>query len=172
MGSRLAAYLLDWLVMFILVCVFLAVAGLVLLLASDMGRRDPSDRAIDVAIIIASLVVPVWLVLTFAGWSWQGRSVGKLAMNLRIVNRRGLPPGPGRSAVRLLVYVVENLPLTIALPIAGVSWLLRAHAAGRVIAIAAVASLALPLVSLLLALGDRAGRTLHDRAAGTHVIAE
>ena len=40
------------------------------------------------ALIIASQEVPVWAVLTLAGWVWHGRSAGKLAMNLRIVDRR------------------------------------------------------------------------------------
>jgi uncharacterized RDD family membrane protein YckC len=169
-GGRLAAYALDWVVAFILTCVFLAAGGLVLLVTSDMGREDPPDRALVAALVIASLVVPVWFVMTLTGWTWYGRSVGKLAMNQRIVDGRGGPPGLGRSLLRLFVYVVENAPMAMLLPLAVAAWVTRE----RTLLLPALAGsavvLPVPLVSAVLMMIDRRRRSLHDRVAGTLVV--
>lgn len=172
LGSRLAAYLLDWLVAFILVCVFVSAAGLLLLVASDMGRSDPPDRALYAALLVAALVVPVWALVTLLGWSWHGQSVGKLAMNLRVVKRGGTAPGLGRALVRLAVYAAENLMLLLA-PLGWVAaWWLRSRGLPLPLLLAPPAALILPLVSLALLLTDREHRALHDRLAGTWVVAE
>ena len=171
-ASRIAAYALDWLVTFILACLFLSAAGLLLLVATDMGRRDAPDGAIYAALIVASLVVPVWLVVTLAGWAWSGRTVGKLAMNLRVVDRDGRPPGWPRAAVRLVVYLLESLPLAVLAPAVAAGVLLRARPLGAYLLVGGAALLLLPLVSLVLALRDGAHRALHDRVAGTVVRAE
>lgn len=172
LGNRLAAYLIDWLVTFILGCVFISAAGLLLLVASDMGRTDPPDRVLYAALLVAAMVVPVWTVVTLVGWSWQGQSVGKLAMNLRIVNRSGATPGLGRALVRLLVYVVEHVAL-LAGPLAGAaSWWLGSRELPALVLVAPAATLVVPVVSLILLLKDRERRALHDRVAGTWVIAE
>lgn len=172
LGSRLAAYLLDWLVTFILGCLFTAAAGLLLLIASDMGRRDPSDRAFYAAPILASFVVPAWSVITLAGWARWGRSVGKLALNLRVVDRRGAVPGMRRALVRLVVYIMENLPAAALAPAVAAALLLRSHPLLPPLLAALGVALVAPLLSVALVLRDRSHRALHDLAAGTLVIAE
>ena len=169
-AARLAAYVLDWLVTFILACVCTASAGLLLLLTSDMGRTDPPDRAIYAALIIATLVVPVWFVMTLAGWTWEGRSIGKLAMNLRILDRRGHPPGVWRAMLRLAVYIVENVPVAALAPTMAAALLLRSQPVLPVIGAAFSLSLLVPLVSTVLVLHDRRHRALHDFIAGTVVV--
>lgn len=172
LGSRLAAYLLDWLVTFILTCVFISAAGLLLLVASDMGRTDPPDRALYTALLVAGMVVPVWTLVTLAGWSWHGQSVGKLAMNLRVVSRGGTTPGLGRAVVRLVVYTAEHLALVLA-PLSGAAaWWLRSREVPLPLLFAPAAALVLPVVSVALLLTDQQRRALHDRLAGTWVIAE
>lgn len=172
LGARLIAFLLDWLVTFILVCLFTASAGLVLLIASDMGREDPPDRALYAALLIASLVVPVWAVLTLTGWVWHGRSAGKLAMNLQVVDSSGRPPGIPRAAARLVVYMLENAPIAMVAPVVLGMTLLRAHAVVPQALAALAAALVLPVISAALALRDPRHRTLHDLAAGTLVVAQ
>lgn len=172
LGSRLAAYLLDWLVTFILACVFVSAAGLLLLVASDMGRTDPPDRVLYAALLVAAMVVPVWVLVTLLGWSWHGQSVGKLAMNLRIVDRGGAAPGLGRALVRLAVYTVENLLLLLA-PLGGAAaWWLRSRGLPPPLLLAPPAALLVPFVSVALLLVDREHRALHDRLAGTWVVAD
>lgn len=171
-GRRIGAYLIDWIVAFILSCLFAISAGLVLLASSDMGRSDPPDRAIYTALIVAALVVPTWFMITLVGWALRGRSVGKLAMSLRIVNGAGARPGLGRSVVRLLVYVVENAPLVALAPAAALAAVLHSGALLPAVLSALAAALVIPLVSVALALRDRRHRALHDLLAGTMVVVE
>jgi uncharacterized RDD family membrane protein YckC len=172
LGSRLAALVLDWLVAFILGCVFLVAAGLYLLVVSDMGYKDASDQAIGVALIVVSLTVPIWLVVTLAGYTWHGRSVGKLAMNLRVVDRSGEPPNLWRSIVRLLVYAFEVAPLTAIAPVAGLALVWRSTSVLTQLLVALGVTLIVPALSVLLMVRDRSRRSLHDFAAGTTVIAD
>ncbi|MFN8556252.1 MAG: RDD family protein [Dehalococcoidia bacterium] len=172
LGARLGAYVLDWLVGFIVTCALLAAAGLVLLLASDMGRQDPPDRALYAALGVAGLTLPLWLALTLVGWTWRGQSIGMTAIGLRVVDWYGDPPSLPRALLRLIIYTLENAPLAAIGPIAGAALALRAQAnLTQALAGLGVALLA-PLVSLAIALVDRYGRAPHDLIAGTLVIAE
>jgi uncharacterized RDD family membrane protein YckC len=168
---RLAAYVVDWLVMVILSSTLVSVAGLQLYLATDRSRSEPPDTAIYTFLVLVALAAPLWFLMTLTGWAWYGRSIGKLAMGLRIVNGRGEPPGVVRGIVRIAVALVENLAILIGLATLG-AWL----ALGPI-----VPQWALPAAGALVLLGVAAqlpavlggeGRALHDRAAGTRVIEE
>ena len=114
MWLRLAAYLVDWLVIVIVGSTFVSVGALQLYVTSGETRHDAPDASIYAFFVISALTIPVWLLMTFTGWSWFGRSVGKLAMGLRIVDLRGRSPGLLRGFVRLFVYSIENLALLLA----------------------------------------------------------
>lgn len=172
LASRLAAYLLDWLVTFIIACLVLAAAGLFLLLRSDMGRADPTDQDMVWFVAIASLSIPLWFALTWGSWAWYGRSAGKLALNLRIVTSSGNRPGFARALLRLLVYAVEGLPLAAAVPAAVVVWMLRGHLNAGPILAGLGASLLLPVFSAVLLWRDRYHRSMHDVLSGTRVIVD
>jgi uncharacterized RDD family membrane protein YckC len=168
---RLVAYVVDWLVTVIIASVLVSIGGLQLYLASDRGTTDPPDWAVYVFLGIALLALPIWLVMTLAGWSTSGRSIGKLATGLRIVDRRGRRPGFLRSLLRVAVYCVENTPFVVA----------PAVVALQLVADEALPAWSLPvalllllgaMVALLPALVSRGGRTLHDLAAGTTVVEE
>ena len=172
-AGRLGAYLLDWLVTFIVSCVLLSAGGLIVLLSSDMGRRDPSDGALNAALVVASLIAPVWFMLTLAGWVWQGQTIGKLALRLRIVGPTGEPPGVGRALVRLFVYLLSNLPVAALLPgLALLALLRRQGEAPLQWTLPALALLTPTVLSFLLLLFDHQHRALHDRVAGTRVLSE
>lgn len=171
-GARLAAYLLDWLVTFIVVCLCTAAAGLILLATSDMGRNDPPNRAIYASLLVAALAAPIWVGMTLAGWAWRGRTVGKTAMSLRIVDRSGRPPGIARSLLRLVVYLAENVPLAAAGPVLAAAVAFRAQHLPADLLAAFAAILLLPLVSTAVMVRDRHRRALHDLVAGTVVVAE
>jgi uncharacterized RDD family membrane protein YckC len=165
---RLAAYVVDWLVMVIVSSLLVAVGGIQLYLVTDSGRESAPDAAVWAFLGISALGLPLWLLSTLAGWSRGGVSIGKLALGLRIVDRRGHAPGLVRATVRLAIYCAETLALLIAPAVialrlaAGQSlpfWLLPA-------ALLLLAGAALALLPALIAPD---GRTLHDRVAGTVV---
>ncbi len=171
-ASRLLAYLLDWLVAFILTCVFLAAGGLIVLIASDMAREDAPDRAMAAGVATAAMAAPVWLVVTLTGWTMAGRSAGKLALDLKIVTRRGRPPGFGRALIRLTVALIESAPLAAAPVVAVLMYLADDSRAALRLGAPAAAGLLIPLASAICTLADRQHRALHDFAAGTRVVRE
>jgi uncharacterized RDD family membrane protein YckC len=169
-GARLAAFVLDWLVSFIIVSLFLAGAGLYLLLVSDMAANDVPDRALVTAVLVATLAAPVWCVVTLAGYTWHGRSPGKLAMNLRVVGRDHQPPGVWRAIIRLVVYVTEVMPLAAVAPVAALAVAWSSNAMMPQLLMGLSVALIVPTASLVLVLRDGRRRALHDIAAGTMVV--
>jgi uncharacterized RDD family membrane protein YckC len=168
---RLAAYIVDWLVTVIVASTLISIGGMQLWLASGRGTRDPSDASLYIFLVLAALILPLWLFATFAGWSHAGRSVGKLAMGLRIVDARGRPPGPLRAAARLIVYLLESFAL-LAAPTALALRLTAGNALPTWVLPLGLALLLAGLAALLPALLTRHGQALHDIAAGTVVTEE
>jgi len=167
---RLVAYVVDWLVVVIVGSVLVSIGGLQLYLASGRGRDDAPDAAIYAFLAISALVLPLWLVGTLAGWA-AGRSVGKLALGLRIVDRRGRRPGLLRTVARLLVYALENVPLLLGLAVVA-AWPAAGGEAPPWLLPAALLLLLAGVAALLPALRTLGGRPLHDIAAGTVVVEE
>jgi len=169
-GLRLLAYVVDWLVTVILGSVLISIGGLQLYLASGRGRHDAPDGAIYAFLIISLLVVPLWVAITLAGWA-RGRSVGKLALGLRIVGPAGRRPGIWRALGRLSVFALESLPLLGAMAVLVVG-AQADDTLPRWTIPAALLVLLASLGSLLPALRRLGGRPLHDVAAGTLVVEE
>lgn len=168
---RIAAYLVDWLVAVILFATLVSIGALQLYVATDGVQHDAPDASLYAFLVIVVLALPLWLLGTLAGWASAGRSVGKLAVGLRIVGPDGRRPGFGRSLIRLLAAVGEMALLLLA----PLSLLTRALLADRVPA-AIVALSAVVSLLMLIALGattlSRGGRPPHDRLAGTVVVEE
>ena len=167
---RLAAYVVDWLVMVIVSSLLVALGGLQLYLVTQRGQDQPPDAAVWAFLGISFLALPVWLLGTLVGWSRGGVSIGKMALGLRIVDRHGRPPGVVRAAIRLLVFTAENLALLLAPAAFGVRQGIGGAVPGWALA-AALLLCAAAVLALLPAAITPLGRTLHDRAAGT-VVAE
>ena len=168
---RLIAYLVDWLVTLIIASVLVSIAGLQLYLFADRGREEAPDTAVYAFLAISSLIVPIWLLMTLVGWSRGGRSIGKLALGLKIVDRQGRRPGVPRSVVRVIVYALENVPLLLAAAVVGLRLAGAGAVSGWLLTLAVVLLLA-GLAALAPALPSLGGRPLHDRAAGTVVVEE
>jgi uncharacterized RDD family membrane protein YckC len=109
LGARAMAWLVDWLVVFLL-----WVAGLLLYsMAGDLLRQLQ-------ALSFAGQLLALLGVLS-AGWAWdvawevlwRGQTPGKRALGLRVVRDDGAPVGPLESIVRNALRAVE-LPLGYA----------------------------------------------------------
>jgi uncharacterized RDD family membrane protein YckC len=168
---RLVAYVIDWLVTVIIASVLVSIGGLQLYLASDRGMQDPPDASVYAFLGLSLLALPIWAVMTLVGWGSSGRSLGKLATGLRIVDRRGRSPGFVRSLIRFAVYCIENLPIVVAPAVVALR-LLAADALPAGSLPGAAGLLLGTVVALLPALVSPGGRALHDLAAGTTVVEE
>jgi uncharacterized RDD family membrane protein YckC len=109
---RLVAFLLDLIVLFSFLMLFMAAAGLELLVSSDFGVEDPPDSALYAAAVILLVYVFPFLPLYFWGmWVWRGQTVGKMAMAIKVMRRDRTPVGPGTAALRLVGYLFSTLLL-------------------------------------------------------------
>lgn len=110
--ARAVAYILDIVVLVSCLMLFIAVAGLQLLFRSDFGDLDPPESAYYVALgIFLSYFafVPLYYILL---WAWQGQTVGKMAVHIKVVRREdGGPLGLGQAGLRFLGYLASTLPL-------------------------------------------------------------
>jgi uncharacterized RDD family membrane protein YckC len=97
-GSRLAALLLD----------FAIITAGIAALYSLLGRLLP--RAVSGALAATLAFVLQWGYHVYFETQHQGRSPGKRATGLRVVDGRGLPITVQQSFVRNIVRVVDFLP--------------------------------------------------------------
>ncbi len=68
--TRLVAFVLDVIVLFSVFLLFIAIAGLQLLLRSDFGDVDPPDAAYDLAAIILMAYLIFAPAYFLALWAW------------------------------------------------------------------------------------------------------
>ena len=108
--TRLVALVLDVIVLFSVFLLFIAVAGLQLLLRSDFGDVDPPDSAFYLAAIILLIYFfPFFPLYFLAFWVWRGQTVGKMAMAIKVIRRDGHPLGVGTALLRLVGYLFSTL---------------------------------------------------------------
>lgn len=141
-GSRMLAFLIDLLVQVFLWAALISVASVVAVLAWAGGLGDSALMAgmLTVCILVAFVIYPATLE-TLTG----GRSLGKMAVGLRVVRDDGGPIRFRHALVRVLVGFAADFP-GIALP--PLTW----------------------LASLWTAVVNPQGKRLGDLAAGTIVI--
>ena len=168
-GRRLAAYLLDWLLSIIVGGLLLLLAGLILLGASDLDRRDPPNIAIYAAILIITSWLPLWLLLTTVVWSRLGASPGMAVMGIGVVDQQRNRPGAWRACWRAIALTVSSLPLLLAPMLIAL-----AASLGTVgplyIFLPVLVLVILSLAACAAGLVRKDGRAAHDWASGTSVV--
>lgn len=155
MRSRVAAYVLDLLTIFVGLVIIAGVFG------GSMEAPDPNSPDFNDAASGTYLIGVVFQVGFYWVWNSLGWSPGKRLLGLRIVNDRGAAPGAGRGFAR-----------TVAPMLAGVvSGMLAV-----VFAVALPPELALLLgmtplyLNYLWPLWDTRRQTWHDKLASTYVV--
>jgi uncharacterized RDD family membrane protein YckC len=144
LGSRALALLLDLVVQALLFVLLLLLAGFGLSVLAGAGLVDEAlARALILVVMVAVLVGYPTALLTLT----RGRTIGKLALGLRVVRDDGGPVGFRHSLTRTLVGVAVDFP-GFALPFGG--W----------------------VVSMVLMTTSPLSKRLGDHAAGTFVIHE
>lgn len=116
--ARLVAGVLDLVVLASFFLLFIAGAGLVLLLTSDFGDVDPPDSAFYAAVGIILAYLPFAALYFVLLWTWRGQTIGQLAMRVRVVRRDGEQLELASAALRLLGCVLAAVPLFLGFLIA------------------------------------------------------
>lgn len=98
---RAAAFLIDWLIAFVII-----VPVMVVVFGMRQVSLDPAEHWWDplAFIVIAAVVIGFW--------RYCGATPGKIAVAVKIVDAKtGAPPSTWRLVVRFLGYFVSALPL-------------------------------------------------------------
>lgn len=163
--SRLAAAILDVLVLFIIASLLVTAGSLIVLISSDFERVDPSATSINIFWGTVGAILPAYLLYFFVSFAWKGQTVGNAVMQTMVIRSDGRPLGVLGAAARLIGLLAYVLLLAIGL---AVSYALRDSVLQAAIAVAV--SVLLVTLAVLWAAFDSHRRTLHDRLAGTIVV--
>jgi uncharacterized RDD family membrane protein YckC len=165
---RVAAWVIDWMVLLLAQFVLGVVVGILVLvaLASSSAGIDETNPGLRIAVSVIGLVLS-WLY--FAGLessAWQA-AIGKRVMRLVVADRQGRRLSFGRATVR---YVLKFL----FVPIAFVANVVTALTPGAqdlqdVLAVAVSVSFLLVVVSYVAAAFTPRKQAVHDLIAGTLV---
>jgi len=152
-GRRFVAGVLDWIILVLLATAVTSVWHETVLVVSYGKTRDQIAPTVGALWLTLGLISAYWIV----GHGRFGQSAGKAVVGLRVVTEDGEPVGYGRAAAR---YLVTTIGWVVAW-IAPRSWT----------DVTAALPTLWPLVVYVPILVDREGRGLHDRIAGTKVVA-
>lgn len=122
---RVVAFILDAMVSASMFALFIAVAGLQILLRTDWGDTT-SDSAnwTGAAIVLSFLLFLPWYFI--ATWWWKGQTLGMMAVHIAVTDRDGNLPSVGQVFLRTLAYPLSFLPLCTGL---ATIWFDRDHRA-------------------------------------------
>ena len=110
-GARLGAFLIDLVLLFLVNLVIgAALVGAGVLPAPDLGG-SPEEAASDPFVLLIALIeAPLDFAYFVAAEALWGRSVGKLALGLRVVGESGARPTLGQAALRNLLRFLWFVP--------------------------------------------------------------
>jgi uncharacterized RDD family membrane protein YckC len=112
-ARRMFAHLLD----VALVYGVLIFLGIVLVVAasslSDISAQIEGASSATVGIFLVLLFLAQWVYFAFCE-AWKGRSLGKMALSLRVVTTTGRPIGVRAAALRNLLRAADFLPFGYA----------------------------------------------------------
>jgi uncharacterized RDD family membrane protein YckC len=102
LGSRFAAQLLDLAVL---------AGGLIALAVASTGVSAVlgTSTAGTLAFVVVGFL-SFWAYWILLEALWSGRTLGKHAMRLRVIDARGGPASPGQAVIRNLLRIVDFLP--------------------------------------------------------------
>lgn len=167
LGRRAAAFLLDSFLLGVAVVLLAIVAAL----ASLLQPGEVSAARLDAALLpVLLLGLPIFLAYFTALEAWSGRTVGKLALGLRVVRTDGANLTLFDSFVRNLLRLLwgPSLPSIVLLVLGNV--LLLALGLEPIVDVLAVIGLVFMIVDVSLIRATELDQRLGDIAAGTVVI--
>ncbi|MGN6436688.1 MAG: RDD family protein [Agriterribacter sp.] len=150
-----------WIIDFILLIFYMLIAYKIY--NSVVGGRDYSDSgaAYDAWSIDLILMLPLVTYHLFCELLWNGQSVGKKLLGIRVVNDNGGKASPGQYIIRWLLRSADlSIPIVVLAMIFGIVWILKALWITSLMFIADVILMAV----------NKASKRLGDLAAGTMLI--
>lgn len=112
---RLAAYLIDFVLLSLVMFIIVVVSGSYL--EDSTGPNQPivpiavETGTADRAITAIGNILPIVYAIGF--WTWRGQTPGKMALGIKIVRTDGYPIGFARSILRYVGYIISGLMLML-----------------------------------------------------------
>ncbi len=163
--SRVAAGVLDVLVLFIIASLLVTAGSIVVLVSSDFEKVEPSATAINILWGCVGAIPAAYVLYFFVALAWKGQTVGAAVMQIMVIRSDGRPLGVLGSMARVIALGTYALFVGVGVVAA---YSLRDSAGQAAAAVGAAFSLA--TIGFLIAAFDSHRRTLHDRIAGTIVV--
>ena len=175
LSTRIAAYLIDSIVLLAVLLIFFVIGGAVLLFTSDLGKNDAPDAAYSafIAILIGGPLL-FWSLLNLALSLWRAQTIGMYITGIKAEAEDTDARTPRRVLLRWFgMNPVLYHPLFVPI------WLLLAAYAtsvtlSRSILIVTLAlvllCIATPLAGVAAIVLDSERRSIHDRLAKTRVV--
>jgi len=157
--------MLDALVAFTIVALFVLGGSLVVLFSSDFERVKPSDTALYTFWGMAGAALPAVFLYLFVGLAWKGQTLGAAVMQIMAIRSDGRPLGAGGAMARVVGLLVYPLVLAIG---GGVGY--AVDGTGPITAIAVGVAGMVATAAIVWAAFDSRRRMLHDRLAGTIIV--
>src|SRR4051794_37487172 len=118
-GRRVAAFIVDGLILAAISAIAWyvltenvgpgsCIGGGVTINGKCRGFTEGSNRAIWILIGLAADIGILWIMQ-----GRTGKTPGKAAMGIQVVNAEGRPPGIGRAALRSILWIVDAFPYII-----------------------------------------------------------
>lgn len=115
-GLRVVAAFLDLIVVASIFMLFVAVAGLLMLLQTDWGAESNvanEDVLPSVIIVLSFFLFLPWYFTAL--WWWKGQSVGMMAVHIAVTGREGEHLTFWQSLLRTVTWPLSLLPLGLGL---------------------------------------------------------
>ncbi len=114
---RLAAFLIDAIILLPIIWVFNGLLSLGFGLGWMGGNVDPlmPRGAVSGVFYLLGILIPFLIILAylFGFWGWRGQTPGKMALRLKITERDGSDIDWGTAITRLLGYILSFLIVLI-----------------------------------------------------------
>ncbi|MBD8005121.1 RDD family protein [Bacillus norwichensis] len=107
LGSRMAAYMLDWLILCVL-NVIIIIIPLILLIDGNPFYDDVAS--VVIAILIIALFVLNWGYFIFMEFYFGGKTIGKRVLGIRVIQDNGHSLTLLSSFIRNFMRIVDSLP--------------------------------------------------------------
>jgi uncharacterized RDD family membrane protein YckC len=108
-GSRVAAAILDLLVLVFIASLCISAGSFAVLVSSDFEKVDPTSTSIIIFWGCAGAIAPAFLLYLFIALAWKGQTIGAAVMEIRVIRADGRPLGILGSIARVLGLFVYAL---------------------------------------------------------------
>lgn len=148
-GDRIVAWLLDSVIRFLFLYIATAIFGVALFSSNDIEGH---------VVVFTILAMPVIFYYPILEYFWNGYTVGKRVMQIKVITMDGAKPGASAVILRWMMRIIDFHGVIIIAGLLSLEWL------------AGLGVMASPFAAILMVGIGKKGQRLGDIVAGSAVI--